>query len=323
MKVYELGEFGLIERIFSFFGDDTLFVGIGDDSALIPSEGKNPLISVDSSVEGVHFRSEWGRAEELGRRALLSACSDILAMAGYVSHFFLSLVVPLHLESDFLFAFLSGMRALAREGSFRLAGGNVTRGSLFELHITVVGFPYGRRVIFRWGAKPGDVIMVTGRLGGASAGHFMLENPDLSIKAGIKEGLISRFLNPPFRAAEAEFLSRFGGVSSMIDISDGLYADLEHLVRASCVGAKLDTGAIPLYDGVEEFCSLSGLSTVELACGSGEEYELLFTVAQELTTELLRKAEKRKLRFTPIGRIISEPRIYPAMRGEGKKFTHF
>ena len=115
MKVCKLGEFGLIKRIFEIFGDNALSQDIGDDAIQLPLADRGKLISVDSFIEGVHFKANWRREEKLGRKALLAACSDIVAMGGYVTHFFLSLVIPFYLKSTFLFSFLRGMKEFALE----------------------------------------------------------------------------------------------------------------------------------------------------------------------------------------------------------------
>ena len=135
--------------------------------------------------------------------------------------------------------------------------------------------------------------------------------------------LIDKFLYPSFRNKEAKFLAESGQVNAMIDVSDGLYADLKHLIEASSVGARLNHENIPLYDNVKKLCIANALSPVKLAFASGEEYELLFTVNNEAVASLLYEASKRGLKFTPIGEIIPEKKIYPPITQEPKGFTHF
>ncbi len=297
--------------------------GIGDDSILIPCNRENLLISVDSFVEGVHFKWDWKHEKKVGRKALVASCSDILAMGGCATHFLLSLVIPPDLENTQLFNFLTGIKEFTEEYSLKLAGGNITGGKLFEVHITVLGFKYGSRVITRAGAKPGDIILLTGKLGGSQAGQMLLENNYNSLPEETKRRLVDRFLNPIFRLREARFIAQFNGVSSMIDISDGLYADLGHIIEMSSVGAKLELDSIPIYQGVAEFCHHAQLNPLELACKSGEEYELLFTINQVEFRSLLTQAKTEGLKFTPIGQIVQGNNISPLLPKNQGGYTHF
>lgn len=233
--------------------------GIGDDAAVldVPS-GKRLVASTDASFEGVHFRREWLSAEEIGARAATAALSDLAAMAAEPIGLLLALGVPESWQPE-LAELARGVGRSAEHAGCAIVGGNVTRARELSLTITVLGAT--ERPLRRDGARVGDLVFVTGLLGGPGAALRALRSghvPDA-------EHMI-RFSSPRARLAEARWLAD-AGASAAIDISDGLGADLTHLARASGVTIELDVDRLPHLDGMAP----------EEVLVSGEEYELVVT----------------------------------------------
>ncbi len=250
-------EFDAIRALIAQWGDAAQ--GLGDDAALLDvPHGARLVVSVDTSVEDVHFKRGWLAPEEIGWRATAAAISDLAAMAAEPLGLLLALSVPPRWMDD-LNALGAGVAAAARFAQMPIVGGDTTGGELLTLSLTVLGT--ARAPLSRRGARPGDIIYVTGRLGGPSAALRALalgERPAEAHRA--------RFAHPEPRLAAARWLAERGATAA-IDISDGLAADLRHIAAASSVTLELDVSAVPLLDGV----------TLEDALAGGEEYELAVT----------------------------------------------
>jgi len=234
--------------------------GIGDDAAVlaIPA-GERLVVSTDASVENVHFRREWMTAEEIGGRAAAAALSDLAAMGATPRGLLLALNIP-ELWRPELEPLARGVGTVAASAGCPIIGGNVSAAGELSLTITVLGSAV--QPLTRSGARDGDIIFVTGRLGGSGAALRALlagEKPAVAHRA--------RFVAPVPRLREARWLAEHGA-HAVIDISDGLVADASHLARASGVSLSLDERAVPCVSGV----------SVEDALASGEEYELLVAV---------------------------------------------
>lgn len=247
-------EFDLIRSMVARWG--SLAKDIGDDAALLDvPDGHRMVASVDAAVDGVHFRREWLTAAEIGYRATAAALSDLAAMAATPA----AILVALSIPSDWVDSLgdvADGIGAMAKAAGATIAGGNITRAPVFSITTTVLGSV--ARPLERSGARPGDRIYVTGRLGGPGAALRALNAgraPDEAHRA--------RFAHPVPRLAEARWLAR-AGATAAIDISDGLLADLAHLAAASGVGLSID---------LDRLCIVAGESPAA-AAGSGEEYEL-------------------------------------------------
>lgn len=247
-------EFDLIRSMVARWG--SLAKGIGDDAALLDvPEGHRLVASVDAAVDGVHFRREWLTPVEIGYRATAAALSDLAAMAATPA----AILVALSIPSDWVDSLgdvADGIGAMAKAAGVTIAGGNITRAPVFSITTTVLGSV--SRPLERSGARAGDRIYVTGRLGGPGAALQALNAgrpPDETHRA--------RFAHPIPRLAEARWLAR-AGATAAIDISDGLLADLAHLAAASGIGLSID---------LDRLCVVAGESPAA-AAGSGEEYEL-------------------------------------------------
>lgn len=257
-----LGEFDLIRRYLApatrAIGDGVV-LGPGDDAALLaPTPGCRLVVSVDTSVAGVHFPPD-APARAIGHRALAVSLSDLAAMGAKPRWCLMSLTLP-NADEAWAAEFAAGFHALCHASDVSLVGGDVTHGEL-AIGVTVMGeLPEGK-ALRRDGARAGDLIAVTGALGGGAgglaawqAGQRELGNP-----------LLRRYLLPQPRLQAGQVLRTLA--SAAIDVSDGLLADLGHLCEASGVGAELDVGALPLAEGLVE-----GLAE---ALGGGDDYELL------------------------------------------------
>ena len=251
-------------------------LGIGDDCAVLtPRFGHQVLVTTDFTLEGIHFRREWHSPEVVGHRCLARGLSDIAAMGGEPSSVFLSLAVPKKLPQKWVDRFLKGLLSLARAFKVSLAGGDVAEspgGILAD--IIVVGMVPKGEAILRSGAKPGDRIYVTGKLGGSATA---LQRLVAGKKVQPKD--FPRHFHPMPRIATGRFLRSRHLASAMIDLSDGLSTDLAHICEESGTGAELMANAIPL--------ARVGRHNAEVdlrnALHGGEDYELLFTAPRNTT----------------------------------------
>ena len=266
--------------------------GIGDDAALldVPS-GARLVVSVDASVEDVHFKREWLTPEEIGWRATAAAISDLAAMAAHPLGLLVAICVPPRWTAD-LGALGDGIAAAARAAEMPIIGGDTTSGEQLTLSLSVLG--HARTPLRRSGARIGDIIYVTGALGGPSAALRALAVGELPTTLHR-----ARFAHPEPRLAAAHWLAERGATAA-IDISDGLSADLRHLAAASGVAIELDVGAVPVLSG----------ATLDDALGGGEEYELA-VASGALDTDAFELAIG--LSLTAVGRVVAGP---PRVRGK-------
>jgi thiamine-monophosphate kinase len=293
------GERALLQRIRgrgrrkSFAG---LVLGIGDDCALLaPRPGEEIAVTTDLSIAGRHFRLDWHPPEVVGYRTLARGLSDLAAMGARPLAAFLSLGLPPELikaegrKPSWLDRFFEGFLELAHARKTPLAGGDLGQSPLAVADIVLVGaVPHGRALL-RSGARPGDLIYVTGTLGGAAAGLQLLSALAASAKSRSGRGrsvppsipkkmapkkmadaLAAHFYPQP-RLAQGTWLQSKGLAHAAIDLSDGLSTDLAHLCEESGVAAEIDAGSLPIAPG----------ATLEQALHGGEDYELLFTAPAE------------------------------------------
>jgi len=251
----EGAEFDTIRALMARWGD--LAVDIGDDAAVLapPADGTR-VVSVDACVEDVHFRRSWISAREVGVRAAVAALSDLAAMGARAESVLIAFVIP-EAWREQLTDVADGMGAVIREAGARIVGGNLSRGTVFSITTTVIG--RARRVVPRSGARVGDLVVVTGLLGGPGAAIQAWEAGETP--AAWSRG---RFAAPAPRWAEGEALAA-AGATAMIDISDGLSGDARHLEAASGVRLVLDAARIPVGPDIAPVVAMQ----------SGEEYELL------------------------------------------------
>lgn len=274
MRLDELGEFGIIDRIAERVSPRAgVTLGIGDDAAgVAPTAGLLTLATSDMLVEGVHFDLAFCDPLTLGRKSLAVNLSDIAAMGGKPRWFLLSLAVPRELSVEFLDGFTGGMLELAGEFDVTLIGGDTcaSRGGLV-ISVTVLGEQRPELVVPRSGARPGDLVFVTGTLGDAALGLELL-------RQGKRENAAAgRQLDPRPRVGEGLALAGAGLPTAMIDVSDGLLADLGHILDQSGVGARLEVARLPLSACFQQQRAAVAGDPLLLPLAGGEDYELLFT----------------------------------------------
>jgi thiamine-monophosphate kinase len=301
VKLAELGEFGFIDRIGRAVpaAGAGVFLGIGDDCAALElAAGELLLTTTDLLIEQVHFRRDWTDWHTLGRKSVAVNVSDIAAMGGTPSHLFLGLAVPAGMRVEELDAFLAGFLEAAGHYGATLAGGD-TCGSPGPLMISVTAtgaVPEGQ-LVRRSGARPGDAIYISGTLGDSGLALQLLlagEAPE--------PFLARRHHDPEARSDLGRALAQTHLPTAMIDVSDGLLADLGHLLKASGVGAAIEAAALPLSPPFRRALALEpGL--LDLALAGGEDYELLFTVPPEREPELAEVARSTGVPMTRLGRV--------------------
>jgi thiamine-monophosphate kinase len=261
-------------------------LGIGDDCAVLRL-GPETLVTTDMLMDGRHFRLAEHGAEAVGAKALAVNLSDIAAMAGQPVAAFVAVALPRREAAAIAYGLHAGMAPLAERFGVTLAGGdtNAWDGPLVVC-VTILGEATPLGPVPRSGAKPGDLVLVTGPLGGS---------------------LLGRHLRPWPRVAEAQVLQRATDLHAMIDISDGLAADLGHILEESGgLGATLDADAVPIHEDAATLAARDGRSPLEHALHDGEDFELCFTIEPQDLDKIRGYAG---LGCTPVvvGRIEAEP----------------
>jgi len=281
----DIGELAAIERICKHLPrDGKIIAGAGDDCAVVraePGAKHDLLLTSDAVIEGTHFSKET-RPSAVGHKAIARVLSDIAAMGGKPEWALINLVAPPRTSVRALDAIYKGATAIAGKYGLSIVGGDMANGSTLELHVFAVGTVPKGKAILRSGAKPGDLIFVTGSLGGSSRGKHLHFEP---------------------RLAEGLFLRKWA--SSMIDISDGLATDLKHLTTMSGTGARLVLASIPISSSATKI--KGGQTPTEHALYDGEDFELLFTLpGRRLNAFIKAWATSFSEPASPVGMITGE-----------------
>ena len=305
MKMQQLGEFGLIDRIRKMTSvPDPSWVGIGDDCAVIPlspetggAPASDLLVSTDMLVEGTHFLMEDISPRQLGWKSAAVNISDIAAMGGKPIATFLSLALPKTLPEQWMQDFMEGYNGISEKFGAALLGGDTTCSpDRICINVAVLGTCPRGKARLRSAARPGDLVCVTGTLGDSAAGLRLI----LGGQKGAAPRLMDRHYTPTPRVEEGLALSCLPGVHAMMDISDGVGSDLRHILDESGVGARIDTGKLPISKELQALCSEKGWDPKELALSGGEDYELLFTMDPQETPDIP---------YTVIGEITANPTV--------------
>ncbi|MFL5653391.1 MAG: thiamine-phosphate kinase [Ktedonobacteraceae bacterium] len=280
--VAELGEFGLIARITGGLPPSSdVIVGVGDDAAVLDIGGDQLLVATcDAQVEDTHFRLRRTSPRDIGRRVLAVNLSDIAAMGARPRFALISLLLPPTLDVAVLDGIYAGLREEATQFDVALVGGNIARNAeRLIIDITLLGTGTRNKLLRRDTAKAGEVVMVTGSLGAAAAGLLVLEDEQLAAKIAPESlvGVLAAQRTPTPRVAAGQWLAQHG-VTTGIDVSDGLAADLSHICEASSVGVQIEAEELPIQPEVARIAALAGREPQDLALFGGEDYELVFTV---------------------------------------------
>ncbi len=295
-----MDEFSLIDHFFKPLDckRDDVLLGIGDDAACVSvSQEMNLLVSTDTLVSGVHFLPHWN-AYDIACKSVMVNVSDMAAMAAEPCWVTLALTLP-ELNQQWLTLFAQGLKDSLNQFNMTLIGGDTTHGPL-SITLTVFGTTPKGKAISRSGAKPGDVIVVSGELGAAALAVKFLENQ--KIPAEDKAELMNKLLHPKPRVDLIDFLRRYA--TAAIDISDGLSADLNHICVASGVGACLNEKAIPVHALLDTYWTGN---TLDLALTGGDDYELCFTVPEHRLTSLMSDLKQAHLTCYPVGVVEAMP----------------
>ncbi len=296
-----MNEFELIYRYFNRqdLAREDVLVGIGDDAAVLAvPAGMQLVVSTDTFTAGVHFPEQTDPIS-VGHKALAVNLSDLAAMAATPAWFTLNLTLP-RVDPAWLTGFCQGLFALAQEHRVQLVGGDTTRGAL-SIAITVYGFVPAGQALLRAAAKPGDAIFVTGHLGDAGVALRYLQGK-LTLPEEYRGAVLNRLNRPLPRLREGLLLR--GLASACIDISDGLMADLGHILQASRVGAALTLVDLPLSAAYRAVFDQLGWDT---ALAHGDDYELCFTVSEERQRAGQTVLPRFAAGATRIGRIEAQP----------------
>jgi len=317
-------EFDIIRRYFARFSKqrDWLAVGIGDDAAVInPAAGHQLLVSIDTLNAGIHFPPDTS-ASDIGYKSLAVNISDIASMGGEPKWFTLSLSLPTA-DEQWLSGFCAGLSKLVDEYDLTLVGGDTTRGPL-SITIQIAGEIPDGLAISRSGAKPGDDIFVTGYLGSAATGLLVKQNK-ISLDTVSAEEFLHALNRPVPRVSTGKSLRELA--HACIDISDGLAADLGHIVAASHAGAEIELNSIPVSPNLLQQ-DFPAEQLQQLTLFGGDDYELCFTAAVDDRNRIENLAQVEQVPITRIGKIIAETGLFYHLDGErlvlpARGYDHF
>ncbi|MDP3353042.1 MAG: thiamine-phosphate kinase [Flavobacteriaceae bacterium] len=292
-KISDLGEFGLIDHLTKQFeiSNATTIKGVGDDAAVLDFKNQQVVLTTDLLIEGVHFDLSYMPLKHLGYKAAIVNISDVCAMNATPTQITVSIAISNRFPLEALEELYSGIKFACEKYGVDLVGGDTTsstKGMLIS--VTALGVLNTDEVVYRSGAKPNDLLVVTGDLGASYLGLQVLErekqvflvNPQSQPDLTAYDYLVERHLKPEARKDIIEMLKVLEvQPTSMIDISDGLSSEILHLCKQSNVGCKLYEDKIPLDQQVISTCEEFNINSTTVALSGGEDYELLFTIAQE------------------------------------------
>ncbi len=269
MKLSDIGEFGLIEKIANKFeSDETVYKGIGDDCAVLENEEDYTLLTTDMLVEGDHFNLDWQTPWQIGWKSVVVNVSDIAAMGGFPEWGLVSIAFSGDEELEFAENMFDGMVEASERYGMKIIGGDTTHGDLLTINVAVVGRVEKENLCMRGDAEIGDLICVSGDLGKSWAGLELF-------RAG-KEGYTDYYLQPECRLETARRIAPH--VNAMIDVSDGLSSEVRHICEESGVGAEVEKAKVPISEKTRRAGEKLGIDPMKWALHGGEDFELVFTI---------------------------------------------
>jgi thiamine-monophosphate kinase len=272
MTIAPTGEFGLIRRITARLGvAATTLVGPGDDAALVSAPDRRVLASCDVLVDGRHFRTDWATALDIGHRAAAANLADIAAMGGVPTALLVSLCLPRDHDPRWAEQLADGLAAECETVGAAVVGGDLSASSVITVAVTALGDLGGRAPVLRSGARPGDVVAIAGRIGQAAAGYTVLSRGFRSPKV-----LVEAYRRPavPYWAGPA---AADLGATAMIDVSDGLLADVGHVADASRVGIDIRRDAFELTQPMVDAAAALGVDPYGWVLTGGDDHPLVAT----------------------------------------------
>lgn len=310
MKLSRLGEEALIDRIVAEHllpaSGPGLIVGVGDDAAVLDTGASTySVVTTDMLVEGTHYRLDINTPYQLGWKSVAVNISDIGAMGGLPTWTFVSVAFRSDMDTEFVDDLYRGMTECARQFGSTVVGGDTNAVDTESvISVTQMGCVEPEHLVRRTGARPGDRILVTGWLGKSLAGLRLLLTYGLQEAAGRNPRVVEAHLMPVPRVPEARAAVQTAGVRAMMDLSDGLGADLPKLCKASGVGAVVHADRLPVSDNLREAAAYIGRDPVDLAAGGGEDFELLMAVSPDAVERVSKAVEEATgTRVTEIGEI--------------------
>ncbi|MDR0783068.1 MAG: thiamine-phosphate kinase [Propionibacteriaceae bacterium] len=309
----ELGEFGLIERITQdLVTGPQVVLGPGDDAAVVSVDG-GVVVSTDAMNENVHFRTDWVAGEDVGHRCIGRALADIEAMGATPTAVVIALSTPETTTIRWIERFTQGVMEECETAHVSLVGGDVSRAEMISVAVTAIGQTGGRAVITRSGAQIGDTVALKGRLGWAAAGLAVLSRGFRSPRA-----VVSAYQRPRISYGAGVEAGRHQA-TSMIDVSDGLIADLRHIATASGVLINIETNQLPLPEPLQTLGHATGKDPLELVLTGGEDHGFVATFPEGRCPRT----------WQPIGQVLALDGSDPGVLVDGKEWlkspgwTHF
>ena len=291
-EIADLGEFGLIDHLTKNFEihNASTILGIGDDAAVIDHFGKQTVVSTDMLVEGIHFDLMYTPLRHLGYKSVIVNLSDIYAMNATPTQITMNIAFSNRFSLEALDEFYEGVYAACEKYHVDLIGGDTSSSNKgFIISVTAIGEITPGKAVKRSGAQTGDLLCVSGFLGGAFLGltilerekKIYLENPGVQPDLEEQQYIVGRMLKPEARKDIIEFFEQQNIVpTSMMDVSDGLSSETLHICKQSMVGCKIYEDKIPVHDDAKQFAYKLELDPTACALSGGEDYELLFTIPQ-------------------------------------------
>lgn len=317
VKVSEIGEFGLIERISKLVGPPKkdVLIGIGDDAAIVAATDAPLAITTDIMVEGVHFTSEMP-PRAIGYKALAVNISDIAALAGEPKYAVISLGLREDTEVDFVDEIYRGIVDCAGRFGVQLIGGDITKSPIYIINIALTGTVDGEIKQQRGRARAGDTILVSGHLGASALGLEIIKS-----KRAIENSDKVKFAHyyPLPRVVEAK-IAAAAGCGAIEDISDGLVRDLGNICRAAGVGAEIQTEKIPIDNMTINISKELAIDPLEAALSGGEDYELIIISPSDKVKGVIDNVTSRTgTKITPIGKIVTRQGLR-FLQGDGSNY---